>query len=224
MIQRMKQSLTALLFFILFGSVVQAYDVFLTETMEPYEIVPLTGDPEDKQIHLGILEDFPVMYEMEVTRNIVLSAQLSQRYISSTDPTKLSLMVVRQNDDGGGVTEVARFTPAPDGWNKRKDPVYGMTFWESSVLEQELGPGVYRFEVSTPVNQGSYRLTIGSESGDHAGYFKTLSQVSTTQKALGLPWIRIIGSSYVYYPIGIILLLLAIYRTFKFSKTISNAT
>ncbi|MCA9354252.1 MAG: hypothetical protein KC877_01900 [Candidatus Kaiserbacteria bacterium] len=194
-----------------------AYQLTVTEVDEPYEIVPIAVDEFNKQVQLGTLNNFPVMYEFVIDSTTELSFQLSE--VARIEPTGFSLMLVRQNDDDGGVTEVVRQPGNENAWTRLKDSVYGLTFLEGEKLVQELTPGMYRLEVSTPVNIGSYRLTIGSES-DPLGYFATVGQVRTTQAHFGYSIVRMLMSSYVYYPLGIIFLLLIIHRTWKYRNVI----
>ncbi len=211
------------LLFIAFGGVstAAAYELYVTEVTEPYQIIPLEAVIEEKQAYVSVLEGYPVMYEVVVEATTTLSARLSQRYRSSVAPLNFGLMVVRTDEQGGGVTEVGRSFPSATEWEKRKDRVYGMTFWDTDTFSSEVGPGTYRIEVSTPENKGAYRLIIG-ENDEGAGYFKTLGQIYTTQKTFGLSFLSLLRSSYVYYPLGIMLLLFAIQRTWKYRKTITN--
>lgn len=200
---------------------VQAYELSVTSVSTPYEIIPIEGDPEVKQVYLGTLEDFPVMYEIRSAESFILSAQLMQQYQGGADPKELSLMIIRENDKGRGVTEVARLRPASTDWVMRQDSVYGMDFWDGPVVQQEVEAGTYRIEVSTPENLGQYILSIGDQD-EPAGYFTTIGQVRTTHKFFGFSVVKLLASSYVYYPLGIFLLLFAIQRTWKYRKSIAH--
>jgi hypothetical protein len=212
---------SGLLFLFLFSFVTaSAYELFVTEVERPYDVVPITPDEYNKQVHLGSLDDFPVMYEFSVESTSSLSLQLSEVY-KGVEPTGFSLMIVKQNDDGSGVTEVVRQMSGNNDWSVRKDSAYGLTFREGDVLVQEFVPGTYSLEVSTPVNQGKYLLSVGSES-DSLNYFETLSRVKQIQSHFEYSFLKILTSSYVYYPLGIILLLFAIQRTQKYRKKIAH--
>lgn len=200
-----------------------AYELIVTSVSEPYEIVPLVLPPEEQQIYLGELENFPIMYEVESQEDFTLSLQLSQVHKNGSEPTLFSLMIVRKDDRGGGVTEIARMNTAGEDWVLRKERVYGMTFEDSPTIEQSVGPGTYRIEVSTPENLGKYQLTIGTET-EKLGYGATLSRVYTTQKFFGHSPVKILTSSYVYYPLGIVLMLLLIYRTWRWRKLITHVS
>lgn len=200
-----------------------AYEVYTTAPTKPYDIIPFAEGLDIKQVYLGQLEDFPVMYESALTSTTTLTVQVSQRFQSAINPLGLALMIVRVDDKDGGVAEVARLRPSAEDWGIRKDKVYGMTFWDSELVTKELGPGLYRIEVSTPDNIGAYALTVG-EFDDWLGYFETLSRVRAVQDNFGYSVFGMLRSSYVYYPLGIILLLFVMHHTWKFRKYISHAT
>lgn len=197
-----------------------AYELFVTEIDQPYEVVQIESDEYNKQVHLGELNGFPVMYEFSSDSKFELSVQLSEAS-NGGEPVGFSLMIVRQNDDDGGVTEIVRQMASDNKWTTVKDPVYGMNFIEGEVLKKEFGPGTYRLEVSTPVNKGKFMLTIGSES-DPLGYFATINRVWVIQDHFGYSFLRILASSYVYYPLGILFLLFLIHRTWKYRNSISH--
>jgi hypothetical protein len=70
---------------------------------------------------------------------------------------------VRQNNQNAGVAEVGRLKANEIVWEKTRDSVLGLSFLKSKAFESEIGPGIYRIEVSTPDNVGKYMLTIGEE-------------------------------------------------------------
>ncbi|MEY3783773.1 MAG: hypothetical protein RLZZ230_95 [Candidatus Parcubacteria bacterium] len=203
-------------------SLVQAYEFSVATIAVPYEIVPIAGEISQKHVLLGTLDNFPIMYELTAATTTTLITQLAQRYESDAVPLPLSLIIVRQNDEDGGVTEVARINPKTEDWSVRKDSVFGMSFWESSVASREIQPGTYRVEVSTAVNQGHYVLTLG-DNAETDGYFATLGQVRTMQKFFGLSFLSMLLSSYVYYPIGILLLLYGFFRVHRYRKALKYA-
>lgn len=198
-----------------------AFEVYTSTPTSPYEIIPFTEAIDVKQIYVGQLNNFPVMYETTLESTTTLSIQVSQRYQNVEQPLGLALMVVRVDENDGGVTEVLRLRPSASDWMKRKDKIYGMTFWDSELLTRELGVGTYRIEVSTPDNLGSYALAIG-EFDDWLGFFETLKRVRIVQANFGYSIFGMLRSTYVYYPVGIILLLFVFYRTWKARKYISH--
>ncbi|MCA9355316.1 hypothetical protein KC865_02085 [Candidatus Kaiserbacteria bacterium] len=199
-----------------------AYDLSVTEVNKPYEVVEITGDPEKEHVYLGELGNFPIMYELNLIGSSSIVANIKQRHFSSSDPLNFSLIVIRKNDTGGGVTEVARMRPGKDGWTVVKDSKIGITFKESDYLRVDVEPGVYRIEISTPDNLGRYILTFGDEE-ESSGYLQSLKDVRAIQKFFGFSILKMLTSSLVYYPLGILLLLFVFNRTIKYRKKIAHA-
>jgi hypothetical protein len=218
----MKQSLGLFfLFFVAAVGVAQAFEVIETTVVRPYDVVEIVPVEDSQVVHMGKLEGFPVMYEFSVDDPEELSLQL--RTLASKAPGGVfSLMIVRVNDDGSGVSEIARQTPIDNAWVSRKDSAFGLTFLEGEVLKLAYEPGTYRVEVSTPVNEGAYLLAVGGSTGN-AGYFSMLGNIYAVQKHFGYSVVRMIGSSYVYYPLGILLLLFALQRTWMLRNRIAHA-
>lgn len=219
----MKRLLGVCVVWVLMVGVAFAYEVTVTEVTTPYEIIPITPAEAAQVWHLGKLEDHPVMYEFTATEPLELSLELRTVAGQLPDAMKPSLMVVRVNDDGSGVTEVARLVGREVSWQTTKESLYGLTFSTAPVLLRTYEPGVYRVEVSTPNNQGPYVLLVGSAS-EPVGYFATIGQVRLVQRHFGYSFIKVLTSSYVYYPLGSFLLLLVLYRTWKYHTKIRHGT
>ena len=198
----------------------QAYTVFETDISQPYEIVPIEAVPPVQHNYLGTLEEFPVMYELVSEEPFTFAAQVSQSTGVELQP--LSLLLIRKNDRNGGVAEVTRMTIAPDQWVTRKDNKLGLTLVTSPVISESVEAGTYRIEVSSPDNQGKFLLTIGEEATT-PGYFSELSAIRQTQSYFGYGIFSMLKSSYVYYPIGIMLLLLAFFKTWQYRHVIKRS-
>jgi len=189
----------------------QAYTVFETDISQPYEIVPIEATPPMQHDYLGTLVDYPVMYEITSEEPFTFEARVSQR-VDEVQP--ISLLLIRKNDRGGGVREVARMTVDPSEWIRRSDSKLGMTLLTSPAISEPVEPGTYRIEVSSPDNIGQYLLTVGEEETE-PGYFAELGAIRQTQAYFGMGIFSMLKSSYVYYPIGILLLLFALYKTWS---------
>ena len=194
-----------------------AYTVFETDISQPYEIVPIEGAPGVQHNYLGTLADYPVMYEITSEEPFTFEAYVSQPSKAEMQP--LALLLIRKNDRGGGVAEVARMTVQPADWSVRKDAKLGMSFLTSPTITEAVEPGTYRIEVSSPDNMGQYLLTIGADAPE-VGYVAELGAIRQTQAYFGLSIFAMLLSSYVYYPIGIVLLLFAIYKTWSYRHLI----
>jgi hypothetical protein len=196
---------------------IQAYTVFETDISQPYEIVPIEATPPIAHNYLGTLADYPVMYEISSEEPFTFAAQVSQRAGAAVEP--ISLLLIRKNDRGGGVSEVARMNIDPAEWIRVSDAKLGMSLVTSPLLSESVEPGTYRIEVSSPDNIGRYLLTVGQEQTE-PGYFAELGAIRQTQAYFGIGIFSMLKSSYVYYPIGILFLLFAIYKTWSYRHLI----
>jgi len=193
----------------------------ITQTSAPYEVVSTKDNVHQKQEYLGELAGFPVMYELTSDEPFTLQASVRQKHRPGTDPLPLSLIAIRQNQRGGGVTEVARLSIESTQWQRVKSSALGLTLLESPLLSAQVEPGTYRIEISTPENTGKYLLTFGTEDSDD-GYFAQLGGVWRTQQFFGYSFLRMLASSFVYYPLGILLLLFLIQRGWKYRTLVTH--
>lgn len=199
--------------------IAQAYTVFETDISQPYEIVPIEAAPPVQQNYLGTLDNFPIMYEQSSEEPFTFAAQVLQP--ANADMQPITLLLIRTNDRGGGVTEVTRMVASPSDWVTRKDNKLGMTFAASPVISEQVEAGTYRLEVSSPDNHGQFLLTIGQEV-TAPGYFAELSAIRQTQAYFGYGIFSMVKSAYIYYPLGIALLLFAFFKTWQYRHLIKR--
>lgn len=192
-----------------------AYNPLIIDPPQPYAVIPIEGDPYVEHQFLGTLADYPEMFELKTDVAITLKAAVRQTLSSNAVP--FGLIIVRQNDADGGVTEIVRQNQPLAEWTKRSDSVLGISFLESNTLEKDILPGTYRIEVSTPDNKGDYMLTIGDEPV-RSGYFATIGQIYSVQHHFGYTFLHMLLASYVYYPLGILIVLYGIYWTWRYRK------
>lgn len=202
------------------ATTVFAFNPILSEVAKPYDIISIESSPNIKQEYLGELKNYPIMYEMSSKEPFTIKAKVYQLFENKTEPTPFSLIAIRKNDRGGGVTEVGRHNPARADWTVVEDKVLGMTFWQGPDFSYEVEAGTYRIEISTPDNIGQYMIVFG-EDEQSVGYFEMLSNIRMTQKFFGKSVFSMVVSSYVYYSLGIVLLLFALYKTWQFRKKIA---
>lgn len=198
---------------LLLPSMVSAFSVIETDQSAPYEIVPVEMVPEEQVLFLGSLEGFPIMYEVTAEEPFTFTAQVRQ--LSTTIQRPFSLILIRQNDRGGGVTEVARMNTAPVDWTTQRDAAVGLSFAASPFINESVAAGTYRIEISTPENDGNYVLQLGDQPAD-SGYWGQLGAVRQIQQFFGFSVITMLGSSLVYYPLGCLLLIFLLYKTWQF--------
>ena len=192
---------------------VHAYNPIKAEPTEAYDLIAIEGDPYVQREYLGDLADFPDMYELTTDVSVTLKVRLRQR--DSDEAVPFGLIMVRQNEDDGGVSEVARINQPVSEWVAVSEPMLGMSFLEGSTIEKEVSPGTYRVEVSTPDNKGDYMLIVGDEPV-RSGFFTSFAHIYKTQRHFGFTPLHLLFSSYVYYPLGIILVIYGIYRTWQY--------
>jgi len=209
------------LFIVTLPTLSHAFVVVETDISRPYEVFPVERTLPNQTWYLGTLDNYPVMYEIRSEEPFTFTAQLRQP--TNRPAESLSLLLIRNNDRGGGVTEIARQNIAPSDWTRQRDSLLGMSFLTADQLQIDVIPGVYRLEVSSPNNLAQYMLSVGDEPIE-SGYFEQLGYVRQTQSYFGYSFLTMLRSSLVYYPIGILLLLGAFYQTWRFaSKRRSDA-
>lgn len=211
--------LASLLFF--WATSAFAFNPEVTEITRPYEIVTIDKQAVQTVSYLGELTGFPVTYEITSDEPFTLQAQVRQRYRSGSDPVAFSVIVIKQNERGGGVTEVDRVRPDSSDWSIIKPSQLGFSLLEAPALRAAVQPGTYRIEVSTPENIGKYMLSFGTQEIED-GYFASLSGVRNIQKFFDFSVFRLLASSLVYYPLGIIIFLFIIQRGWKYRKQITH--
>ena len=207
--------------FLLTASTALAYNPLVIQPPQPYDILPIEGDPYVEHQFLGTLEDYPEMFEL--TTDVSIDLKIKVRQKNSSDAVPFGLIMVRKNEKDGGVSEVARLNQPISEWKKISDAVLGMSFLESDSIEKNVSPGTYRIEVSTPDNKGAYMLMVGEEP-QYSGFFKTIGQIYSTQKSFGYTPFHMLLSSYIFYPLGILLVLYGIYRTWRYRKEIIHVS
>jgi hypothetical protein len=189
-----------------------AYAPTLNNTTIPYKPQIIDSAIGNEAQYLGLLAGDPHMYEFTIGVATTLTLRLSQR--ATDTPAPFSLIAVRENTQNAGVVEVGRLRAKDISWEEKRDWGLGLTLTHSPTFEAEIGPGVYRVEVSTPENAGAYMLTIGTNETP-VGYFKTLADVRMIQKFFGVSILAMLLSTYVFYLLGIILLIALFYYTWR---------
>lgn len=197
--------------FLLTTGITEAYNSSVNEPTIPYEIYEIKTNIENQSEYLGELNGDPHMYEFVLGENANLTLELRQNK-NSTAP--LTVIVIKENDNKKGVKEIGRLKGINFEWSQFSDNALGITLNRGEVFEKEIEPGVYRVEVSTPDNSGKYMLVMGNKPSD-GGYFKNLASIYRIQSFFEASFFSIFKSSYVYYPVGIVILSGLIYLTWR---------
>lgn len=188
-----------------------AFSPTISEPVLPYDVLTMNSDITTERVYLGELKGDPHMYEFTLGKETDLVVTLMRK---QDDNLPLSLIVVRSNDNNRGVAEVGRLKASDIRWEVYHDSLLGMKFSHSQTFNKTISSGVYRIEVSSAENNGKYMLVVGANKQD-IGYFSTLGNIHLTQAFFGASIFSMIFSSYVYYPIGIIVLIYLICLTWR---------
>ena len=189
-----------------------AYNPTINTTTTPFAVSIIDNNIESRAEYLGELIGYPHMYEFVLGKEAALTLELVQ--LPGESPVPFSLIAVKENSNNGGVVEVGRLQAKDTTWSLVKDRILGLQLLHGQVFTAELKAGVYRVEVSTPDNFGPYLLTVG-EVPYNPGYFSTLSDIRTIQKFFGFSIFSLFKSSYVFYPLGIVILLILFFITWR---------
>lgn len=187
----MKYIIIAGLFLIALPAVAAEY-YFLTPQVQ-YEVLSLGSDLAVEREYYGELMEYPVMYELVSEANFTLKARLEQPV--GAQPAPLSLLVVRVLENGR-VEKVVRQAAKDTVWQDRLDRILGVSWWGGEPYEAELPAGTYRIEVSSPVNEGKYRLTIGNTVRP-IGYMATWKRLFAVNDFLGRGMLSLLTSYFV---------------------------
>ncbi len=199
-------------FFVQGTNVLEAYNPSVNVPPLPYEVCMADSDIAVGAEYLGELVGDPHMYEFSIGAETPLHLTLFQ--LEEGEPVPFSLIAVKQNNQNAGVVEVGRLAAKDITWTEVSDNGLGLDLVASQTFEATISPGIYRVEVSTSENYGKYMLRIG-EIEANPGYFSTLADVRMVQKFFGASVFSLFLSSYVYYPLGILILLGLIFMTWR---------
>lgn len=206
--------------FLFSGIQAHAFSTMTIEPARPFDPVILENAEEDlTKVFLGALEGYPDMVEFSVYSTTTVAIQLWQRPNDGDLP--LGFIAVRVNENGSGVTEVARAHQQSVTWRDEQISSLGHTLRTSDPVTIDLSAGIYRVEVSAPRNEGVYALRFATES---AGYFESLSSSYQTIRHFSYSPLSIIQSPYVYYPIGILAVLIGMVLTWRYRSRFTHAS
>jgi hypothetical protein len=83
----------------------------------------------------------------------------------------------------GNVNEVSRLSAKTAGWERMRDWWTATSYLRGASFEESMEPGLYRIEVSSPDNIGSYALRIGTQDPTRLDYFGLVGDMFRIQKA-----------------------------------------
>lgn len=164
-------------------------------------------EPEISKAFYGELADFPHTYEIRATSSFMLSVQILEPDIEGAKQNHAGI-IVRERESGRGVEEVARLHPEDANWESFYEFAGGDHYLAGPEFQEEVGPGVYRVEVSTPVNEGKYVLVVGYRE-DFSGidYFETVGRIYEVKQFFGKSIFSMLVSPFVFIPLIVLIVL-----------------
>lgn len=177
-----------------------AYTSVIAKPADQAVVLPLVAIETPQEL-FGRLDGFPHTFEFTVANTLPFKAAISVPDIA-VQKNDISVIVVKK--ERRGVTEIGRTLIKNQSWETSKDRILVESFRLGGALEYTLEPGVYTLEMSSPNNEGKYRLEIGAEKM-HRGYFANLRVLFEVKVFLGNSKWSTILSPLVYVPLLIIL-------------------
>ena len=161
-------------------------------------------DPEISRAYYGELTGFPHTFEITATKPFVLYAQVLEPDIDGVENNH-SGIIIKERENGRGVEEVARLRSREASWESFYEPFGADRYLKGGQFEKEVAAGVYRIEVSTPVNKGKYVLSVGKiEDFSDVGYFETVANIYKVKQFFGKSPISMLVSPFIYIPLIVI--------------------
>jgi len=181
---------------------------------QPYAPLVLDKAQIEGSLWLGELQEYPHLYAFTVPASTTVRVEL--RAVDHTNEQPLFAGIMVRDRAGEGVQEVARLGQT-ENWSLEKSPRSKMSYQVRQPFETTLAPGAYRFEVSTPDNQGRYVLQFGTGDAG-AGYFASLGDIREIQAFHGYGWWHIFRTTHIYVPFLLIGILLVMGYTWQYAR------
>ncbi len=151
--------------------------------------------------YFGRLTGFPHTYRFEVTQEQSYSAQI---FVPASPEYKTDVSVILVKEEKRGVTEKGRTFVKEASWAELRNARLSETFKDGGVLTGTLTPGTYILEVSSPNNDGVYRLLWG-EGRLSSSYFAQVRALFAVKAFLGHTSLGVLFSPLIYLPLVLIL-------------------
>lgn len=179
----------------------------------PFATTTVAFSSEDEfPSYLGTLSGAPHLYEFTLTaEETPLSITLAQ---PAAVENPLTFIMVQKDQATGAIGEVGRLLPTAT-WTEQVDAASNLSLRVSAPLARTLPPGTYRLEVSSPDNTGTYWLRFTADD-TMLGYPAALKQVYQLQHFFGYSSLHLLSSYLVYYPLGMVVVLLGMYATWRY--------
>lgn len=174
--------------------------------------ITIINDPVRAQTFYGTLVDFPHTYQIVATKPFHLFVQMKVPDIDAS-ANNLFGIIIKEPAGKGRVEEIVRLKGQDASWESSRDWWSMDSYRNGPLFDQDLGPGTYRIEVSTPDNREKYVLAVGTRNELSFNYFETVGRLMDVKVFFGKSRIRIVESPLVFVPLlGVGGLLILWYR------------
>ncbi|MFZ2253045.1 MAG: hypothetical protein WAW13_02590 [Minisyncoccia bacterium] len=157
-------------------------------------------DPTLAQTFYGNLVDFPHTYQIIATKPFHLFVHIKVPDIESS-ANNISGIIIKEPEGKGRVQEVTRLKGNDALWESTYEWWSMDAYRNGPSFEQDLGPGTYRIEVSTPDNREKYVLVVGTRDEMVLGYFGTVRRLVDVKAFFEKSRLRIVESPLVFVPL-----------------------
>lgn len=210
-VSTVKEILFVLILIIFSGaSLVEAYEARIYEVNDVDGSELLFSENGHDILWAGELKGVPHMYTIEP--DATSTVKITLKALSETATSNISVLVVKENKPRG-VVAVARQEAKETNWLAGTDSLSRVDYLEGGTFEQELAPGFYRLEVSSPNNQGKYLLMLHGQTEN--SWWGKVSSAMTIQDFADYSYFNLLFSPLLVKPF---LILLAILGGFAYSR------
>jgi hypothetical protein len=147
--------------------------------------------------YFGRLDDYPHTFEFEVYEAMPFKASV---FVPDWEVQKNDISIIIIKEERRGVSEVGRTRINEQSWEAITDYKFVETFRNGGSLEGNLEPGVYRLEVSSPNNEGKYRMVWGTKKVDR-NYFDDVRALFEVKQFLNTSQSSAFLSPLIYIPV-----------------------
>jgi len=165
-------------------------------------VVLSIADSKASQEFFGRLDDFPHTFEFEVNETFPFKAAI---FVPDWPVQKNDVSIILVKEERRGVSEIGRTSIKAVPWESQYDSMIVESFRSGGSLETSIEPGRYKLEVSSPNNEGKYRLVLGTEKIDR-NYFIDLRVLFEVTEFLENSKLGTIRSPLLYWPLLIVLI------------------
>jgi hypothetical protein len=209
------QGLSLIVLVFLFLCVAQPVSAYTSVVAQPanQQAVLAVPDATTPFEYFGRLDDYPHTFEFEIAQTMPFKAAI---FVPDWEVQKNDISIIIIKEERRGVSEVGRTRIKEQSWDTVRDLKFVETFRSGGYLEGTLEPGVYRLEVSSPNNEGKYRVVWGTKKVDR-NYFDDVRALFEVKSFLNTSTWSVVLSPLIYIPL-FLLIGIAVYIVRKRKK------